>query len=62
MKTYKIKSLIYLGVFIAAAFVYYQVEQDAEFKNSLFTSQTADLDVEPSKLDDSEKELEDDLK
>ncbi len=46
MKAYKIKSLIYLSVFVAAAIVYYHVEQNEIFENGVLNSQLADLEAE----------------
>ena len=60
MKAYKIRSLVYLTCFIIAAVVYYHMEEEL-LPQSIFTSQTADIQAE-----DSPEELisdnEDDLK
>jgi hypothetical protein len=56
MKAYKIKSLLYLSCFIIAAVVYYQIEQDENFQNSILSGRTADLEAEDHP---SEENLED---
>ena len=58
MKTYKIRSLIYLSVFIAAAAIYYHMEQNEMLQNTLLTSSVADLEAEQT----SELEGEEDTK
>ncbi len=53
MKTYKIKSLIYLSIFVASAVVYYHVEQSETLQNTLLTSSVADLEVQqPNELEE----------
>ena len=56
MKSYKIRSLIYFGCFVAAAVVYYNIEQNEFFQNSILSSQV--VDVEPE--ENQEKENEED--
>ncbi len=58
MKAYKIKSLIYLSIFVAAAAVYYQMEQNQMLQDTLSTSSVADLEVEQT----AELEGEEDTK
>ncbi len=58
MKAYKIKSLIYLSIFIAAAAVYHHMEQNQMLQDTLSTSSVADLEVEQT----AELEAEDDTK
>ena len=59
MKAYKIKSLIYLSIFIAAAAVYYHMEQNQMLQDTLFTSSVADLEVEqPAELEGEEDNKE----
>ena len=53
MKTYKIKSLIYLSIFVTAAVVYYHMEQSETFQDTLLTSSVAELEVEqPTELEE----------
>ncbi len=42
MKTYKIRSLIYLGCFVASAIVYYNFEQERSFNGGNVTIEMAD--------------------
>ncbi|MBT8188578.1 MAG: hypothetical protein HKP38_09105 [Croceitalea sp.] len=51
MKSYKIRSLIYLGCFIAAGVVYYNMEQRIEFHDQIISSKVADLKMEDSQQD-----------
>ena len=46
MKAYKIKSLVYFSAFVAAAIVYYHIEQNEIFQNSTLNSQLAELEAE----------------
>ncbi|MEO0573270.1 MAG: hypothetical protein AAF039_16300 [Bacteroidota bacterium] len=62
MKAYKIRSLIYLSCFIIAAVVYYHIEQEENFQNSVLASQTADLQTEDQSSKEVEEELAEDLK
>ena len=62
MKAYKIRSLIYLSLFIIAAVVYYHMEQQDNFQNSILVSQTADLQTEGQSSNEVKEELEEDLK
>lgn len=62
MKAYKIRSLFYLSCFIIAAVVYYNIEQRENFRNSIPTAQTADLQTEDHSSQDVKEELEEDLK
>ncbi|MEM8510029.1 MAG: hypothetical protein AAF717_19510 [Bacteroidota bacterium] len=48
MKAYKIRSLIYLSIFIAAAAVYYHIEQNEILQDTLFISSVTELEVEPA--------------
>lgn len=52
MKTYKIKSLIYLSCFIIAAIVYYHIEQGENFQHTILSSQTADIQPEDATIDE----------
>lgn len=59
MKAYKIKSLIYLSIFVAAAAVYYHMEQNEMLQDTLFTSSVADLEVDsPTELESEEEAQE----
>ena len=58
MKAYKIKSLIYLSIFVAAAAVYYHMEQNEMLQDTLFTSSVADLEVDPPTELESEEEAQ----
>ncbi|MEM1340448.1 MAG: hypothetical protein AAF634_10875 [Bacteroidota bacterium] len=48
MKAYKIRSFIYLSIFIAAAAVYYHIEQNEILQDTLFISSVTELEVEPA--------------
>jgi len=54
MKTYKIKSLIYLCCFLAAGVFYYNYEQQQEFQNQFSSSQISELETEDDLEDDEE--------
>ena len=58
MKAYKVKSLIYLGCFIVAAVVYYQIEQDQKFQNSFLASQTAQLEAQDQPEEEKKEEVD----
>ncbi|BFP41789.1 hypothetical protein FGF1_26340 [Flavobacteriaceae bacterium GF1] len=58
MKAYKVKSLIYLGCFIVAAVVYYQIEQDQKFQNSILASQTAQLEAQDQPEEEKKEEVD----
>ncbi len=61
MKAYKIRSLVYLTCFIIAAVVYYHMEEEL-LPQSIFTSQTADIQAEDSPEEELISDNEDDLK
>lgn len=48
MKTYKIRSLVYLGCFIASAIVYYNYEQQASVGTSDISASMAENQFEDS--------------
>ena len=59
MKTYKIKSLIYLSCFVLVAVAYHQIEQNENFQKLLVQGHTAELEAEdqlPEQKDESKKE------
>ncbi|NJB37865.1 hypothetical protein [Croceivirga sp. JEA036] len=58
MKAYKIKSLLYLGGFVAAAFVYHNMEQRQLFNQDTQASTVADLSTEDSPEDLKVAEIE----
>ena len=55
MKAYKIRSLIYFGCFVAAAVVYYNIEQNEVFQNSILSSQVADIEAEENQEEGKEE-------
>ncbi|NKI31835.1 hypothetical protein [Croceivirga thetidis] len=56
MKAYKIRSLIFFSCFVIAAIVYYQFEQQENFKEQFNPSEVVDLETE-----DAESLEEDEL-
>ncbi len=46
MKSYKIRSLIYLGCFITAAVFYYNFEQQISFQSQILNSETVETEFE----------------
>ncbi|WP_350287863.1 hypothetical protein [uncultured Croceitalea sp.] len=54
MKAYKVKSLIYLSCFVAAAVYYYNTEQQDNFKDQLASATVAETEFQ----DASELETE----
>lgn len=62
MKAYKIRSLFYLSCFIIAAVIYYHMEQQENFQNSILASQTAEFQTEDQPSKEVDEELGEDLK
>jgi len=60
MKTYKVKSLIYLSCFVIAAVFYYNFEQHEIFQSSILASQTAEMEAEDAPKDDNTEETKKD--
>lgn len=61
---YKTKSLIYFSCFVAAATSYYLIEQHNEFQNQINSQNYVETHFEDTDefADDSEKNLEEELK
>jgi len=61
MKAYKVRSLLYLSGFIIAAVVYYHIEQQQKFQNTILNFQSADLHPEDTSSNEESKEMDNDL-
>jgi len=57
MKSYKIKSLIWLCCFIAAAVFYYNFEQQLTFENQITNSSVVDIEFEDT-VEEEHQDLE----